>query len=101
MGSRGKEASAMRLGTPSASSSLRKPPLRRQLGRPRWRVRAAAGLALLGLLATTRAHAREGDFRRFPDYLWLLLGAGMGLVVHESGHLLFDAVLGTDPQVVA
>lgn len=55
--------------------------------------------AMLGLFPAP-AGAREADFRRFPDYLWLLLGAGVGFVVHESGHLLFDAMLGTDPKFV-
>ena len=63
-------------------------------------VSAAVVLALLALLGTRPASAREGDFRRFPDYVWLLLGAGVGLVVHESGHLLFDAALNTEPKIV-
>ena len=57
-------------------------------------------LALLTLLGPRAAQAREGDFRRFPDYVWLLLGAGAGLLVHESGHLLFDAALNTEPKIV-
>jgi len=67
-----------------------------------WRKRGVATVLLLGiLLASAPLAARERDFRRFPDYLWLLLGAGVGFVTHESGHLLFDAALGTDPRFVA
>jgi hypothetical protein len=58
-------------------------------------------LALGTVLRLAPVQAREGDFRRFPDYLWLLLGAGAGLVIHESGHLIFDGVLGTDPKLSA
>ncbi len=61
---------------------------------------AVTVLALLTVLGPRPAQAREGDFRRFPDYLWLLLGAGAGLAVHEGGHLLFDAALDTRPKVV-
>src|ERR1700760_1148433 len=83
------------LGRASASTGEpRLPRLRRRL------ISAVAVLAVLSLLGTAPVQAREADFRRFPDYLWLLLGAGMGLVVHESGHLLFDAALGTDPTLV-
>ena len=32
--------------------------------------------------------------------MWLLLGAGAGFVIHESGHLLFDAALNTSPKFV-
>ena len=61
------------------------------------RQRLVSGVAVLGLLTllgSTPGQAREGDFRRFPDYLWLLLGAGAGFVIHESGHLLFESAPG-------
>ena len=60
----------------------------------------AAALALVLCLGSTPAQAREADFRRFTDYLWLLLGAGAGFVTHESGHLILDGVLGTEPTFV-
>lgn len=60
----------------------------------------AAALVLILCLGSAPAQAREADFRRFTDYLWLLLGAGAGFVTHESGHLILDGVLGTDPKFV-
>lgn len=57
-------------------------------------------LLLVMLLGASPAHGREADFRRFTDYLWLLLGAGTGLVVHETGHLILDGALGTEPTFV-
>lgn len=60
----------------------------------------AAALALVLGLFSAPAQAREADFRRFTDYLWLLLGAGAGFVTHESGHLILDGALGTDPRLV-
>lgn len=62
--------------------------------------RTALLVCALLALGPTRGHAREADFRRFPDYLWLLLGAGVGFVVHESGHLMLDAMLGAEPKLV-
>lgn len=50
--------------------------------------------------AAAGAGARA-DFRRVPDYLWLLLGAASGLVLHESGHLVMDYSLGARPELVA
>jgi hypothetical protein len=33
------------------------------------------------------------------DSVKFLAGAGLGLVIHESGHLLFDAIFDADPRV--
>jgi len=61
---------------------------------------AALVIALL-LFGTVRpAAAREADFRRFTDYLWLVLGAGVGLALHEGSHLALDYALDTKPTVV-
>lgn len=42
----------------------------------------------------------EANFRRPTDYLWILLGAATGFVVHESGHILFDYAFGRPPTFV-
>lgn len=57
---------------------------------------------LLLLLLPRTAHAKPGeaDFRRFTDYVWLLLGAGAGLALHEGSHLLFDVASDARPTVV-
>lgn len=61
----------------------------------------ASALALVMILGAARpAAAREADFRRFTDYLWLLLGAGIGLALHEGTHLALDYALDTKPTVV-
>ncbi len=60
-------------------------------------------LALLFVLllgAARPAAAREADFRRFTDYLWLALGAGAGFVLHEGGHLALDYALSAKPIFV-
>jgi hypothetical protein len=62
--------------------------------------RTALLVCALFALGPARAHGREADFRRVPDYLWLLLGAGFGFVVHESGHLMLDGMLGAEPKFV-
>lgn len=65
------------------------------------RRRVAGALVLALLLGTARpAACREADFRRFTDYLWLLLGAGIGLALHEGAHLALDYALDTKPIVV-
>jgi hypothetical protein len=63
---------------------------------------AVVGLLLACLLLQARpaAAAREADFRRITDYLWLLLGAGVGLGLHEASHLALDYALGADPTIV-
>lgn len=45
-------------------------------------------------------YPKEADFRRFTDYLFLLLGAGTGLVLHEGGHVLMDYAVGAEPTFV-
>lgn len=61
----------------------------------------ASALALVCVLGVARpAAGREADFRRFTDYLWLLLGAGIGLALHEGTHLALDYALDTKPTVV-
>src|SRR4051794_8535610 len=34
------------------------------------------------------------------DSVKFLAGGGLGLVLHESGHLLFDALFDADPRIV-
>jgi hypothetical protein len=63
--------------------------------------RVASVLALVLVLGSARpAMAREADFRRFTDYLWLVLGAGIGLALHEGTHLALDYALDAHPSIV-
>jgi hypothetical protein len=63
--------------------------------------RRPAALLLVLLLSLGRpARAGEADFRRFTDYLWLLLGAGAGLVLHEAGHVALDYAIDARPILV-
>lgn len=65
------------------------------------RRRLGFALIIVLLVGTARpAAAREADFRRFTDYLWLLIGAGIGLALHEGAHLALDYALDTKPTVV-
>ncbi len=57
-------------------------------------------LALCLLLLPRLCTAGEADFRRVTDYLWFLLGAGAGFVLHESGHVVMDVATGTYPTFV-
>ena len=79
-------------------------PGRTQPGPPRAQRWVAALLCALCLLIVTlpgrTATAKEADFRRFTDYLWFLLGAGVGLALHEGAHLAMDYALDTKPTVV-
>lgn len=61
---------------------------------------AAALLVAIAIFSARPALAREADFRRFTDYLWLLLGAGAGLALHEGSHLALDYALDTKPKLV-
>ena len=40
------------------------------------------------------------DEHRALDSVKFLAGAGLGLVLHESGHLIFDALFDADPRIV-
>lgn len=42
----------------------------------------------------------EANFRRPTDYLWILLGAAAGFVMHETGHVLMDLSFGKVPRFV-
>lgn len=44
--------------------------------------------------------AREANFRRFTDYLWFVLGAGVGLALHEGAHLLVDVATDAKPEIM-
>ncbi len=58
-------------------------------------------LVVFACLCPRPAAAREADFRRFTDYLWLALGAGVGFAAHETGHVIMDYAVGSEPTLQA
>lgn len=65
------------------------------------RTRVLACLLLVLLSLPRSASAREANFRRFTDYLWFALGAGIGLALHEGAHLLVDVATDAKPEIMA
>jgi hypothetical protein len=55
---------------------------------------------VLVLALPAPALAREANFRRFTDYLWFALGAGIGLALHEGAHLLVDVATDAKPEIM-
>lgn len=66
--------------------------------RPHRRHRACVLLLSALCLLPLQVDAKEANFRRFTDYLWFALGAGLGLALHESAHVAVD--LGSDARPV-
>lgn len=58
-----------------------------------------AALLVVPPRAALAAPPREADFRRVGDYFLFLLGAGVGLGLHEGTHVLFDYALDAKPEV--
>lgn len=59
--------------------------------------RILALVLALGLATPAEAQRGDYDYRHAPEYGWLLLGALVGFVSHEGGHLFLDGVLRTHP----
>lgn len=64
---------------------------------------AATALSPAARVAPAKVPKRppfEASFRRPTDYLWILLGAAAGFVMHESGHVVMDLSFGKVPRFV-
>jgi hypothetical protein len=59
----------------------------------------SALLVCLCLLCPLRSEAKEANFRRFGDYLWFVVGAGIGLALHEGAHLAVDYMTDARPTI--